>query len=190
LVQTTLISDVPLTIVVEPAFTELELGASVQFQTTLSRTNHVQVTWSPAAGLSCSDCLDPLGQPAENTIYVVRASDTLGTCMALDTVEVRVSACKTMFVPNVFAPDDDGTNDFFTVFGGNCVQRVHELQIFDRWGTKVFARTDFSPNEESLGWDGRVGGRLAPPGVYVYWADLELLGGRLMRFSGTVTLVR
>jgi gliding motility-associated-like protein len=190
LVQTTLILDVPLTIAVEPAFTELELGSSVQFQTTLSRTNHVKVIWSPAAGLSCSDCLDPLGQPVENTIYVVRASDTLGTCTAVDMVEVRVSACKTMFIPNVFAPDDDGTNDFFTVFGGNCVQKVHILQIFDRWGTKVFDRTDFSPNEESLGWDGRVGGRLAPPGVYVYWADLELLGGRLVRFSGTVTLVR
>ena len=77
-----------------------------------------------------------------------------------------------------------------TVFGGVCITQVQAFHVFDRWGSQVFSRTDFLPNIENLGWDGRVGRLIALPGVYVYWADLVLFGGKVERFSGTVTLVR
>ena len=189
-VFTTVITDVPLTLSVTPDFRELALGDSIQLNSLVSRTTHVALSWQPANGLSCADCPDPVAKPSETTTYILIAEDTLGACTAMDTVRIKVLPCKAVFIPNVFSPDDDGFNDYFTVFGGACVAQVQALQIFDRWGSRVFSRTDFLPNIENLGWDGRVGGRIALPGVYVYWADLVLFGGGVVRFSGAVTLVR
>jgi gliding motility-associated-like protein len=166
-VFTTVITDVPLTLSVTPDFTELALGDSIRLNSLVSRTTHVALSWQPATGLSCMDCHDPVAKPSETTTYILIAEDTLGACIAMDTVRIKVLPCKAVFIQNVFSPDDDGFNDYFTVFGGACITQVQALHIFDRWGSRVFSRTDFLPNVENLGWDGRVGGRIALPGVYV-----------------------
>lgn len=39
----------------------------------------------------------------------------------------------------------------------------YELRLFDRWGEEIWSTQD--PNEQ---WDGNIGGKQAPMGVYVY----------------------
>jgi len=46
--------------------------------------------WSPAAGLSCTDCPDPIASPGTTTIYTVVASDTNG-CIASRSIAVSVA---------------------------------------------------------------------------------------------------
>lgn len=45
--------------------------------------------WSPVAGLSCTDCPNPIASPSKTTTYVVRSSAP-GTCDGLDSVVVTV----------------------------------------------------------------------------------------------------
>jgi gliding motility-associated-like protein len=53
-------------------------------------------------------------------------------------------------IPNVFTPNGDGENDYFELSGSNdpCYD-VMEVQIFNRWGKKVFEST-----EAEFQWNG------------------------------------
>ena len=65
---------------------------------------------------------------------------------------------------NVFTPNGDGINDFFSPgFEGNFLGCA-SFQIYDRWG-----KTVFDTNIGQYKWDGRtLGGYDAPEGVYFY----------------------
>jgi len=95
-----------------------------------------------------------------------------------------------VFFPNAFSPNNDGVNDRFAVFGGEELQQVVDLQVFDRWGALVYADRELAPNADADGWDGTVNGRLAPDGVYVYVATLLMDDGVERRRSGSLVLVR
>jgi hypothetical protein len=55
----------------------------------LMATGGVSYQWSPAQGLSCTDCADPVARPFRTTTYVVEVTDEKG-CQASDTVVVNV----------------------------------------------------------------------------------------------------
>ncbi|MDX1942545.1 MAG: gliding motility-associated C-terminal domain-containing protein [Saprospiraceae bacterium] len=95
-----------------------------------------------------------------------------------------------VYIPSAFSPNGDGNNDSFTLFGGDDLVMIKDLQIYDRWGNFVFQNQNFTPNDLSLGWNGRVGDKLAPIGVYVYTALLVMNDGKERRFSKEVVLVR
>jgi gliding motility-associated-like protein len=88
-----------------------------------------------------------------------------------------------VFVPNIFSPNGDGTNDVLYVRGDG----ISEIQflIFSRWGEKIFESTS-----QSTGWDGTHKGRILDPGVYVYSLDITLNNGERIQLKGDVTLVR
>jgi len=65
-------------------------------------------------------------------------------------------------IPNVFTPNGDQINDFFVADG---LTGQWDMNIYDRWGTLVFASEDAS----GAGWDGHnILGLEAGPGVYFY----------------------
>lgn len=55
----------------------------------LNATGAATYTWSPAAGLSCSNCANPLANPQNNTQYIVTGKSVKG-CVARDTIAVDV----------------------------------------------------------------------------------------------------
>jgi PKD repeat protein len=55
----------------------------------LSAEGHPIVSWSPAEGLSCTDCATPIARPTVTTTYTVTVANTAG-CRATDTVTVSV----------------------------------------------------------------------------------------------------
>lgn len=68
----------------------------------------------------------------------------------------------TLYIPNSFTPNGDGLNDVFRIYFNDRITEVN-IEIFDRWGMKLFSSTD--PNFE---WDGKFKGEKLPLGVYVY----------------------
>jgi len=73
--------------------------------------------------------------------------------------------------PNFFTPNGDSTNDKFVVYFTSM--KSIDIKIFNRWGKKVYSVSrsnlgNFESDGEDLGWDGRIGGRMASPGVYYY----------------------
>ena len=100
-------------------------------------------------------------------------------------VDVRIDPLFTIYFPNAFSPNDDGTNDFFAPKGEGF--KSYEFVIFDRWGVEVF-RT-FNPTQT---WDGRAnsGRNISPSGVYNYKVWVKDVFNTEHIYTGMVVLVR
>ena len=107
-------------------------------------------------------------------------------------VTIEVNQQQTVFVPNAFSPNGDGTNDIFTVYGSSDVKRVKSFMVFDRWGELVHIGEDFAPNsiDPNHGWDGTFRGKAMNPAVFVYFAEVELTNGETVIRKGDVTLIK
>jgi len=135
----------------------------------LGDTAHLEATgaaayvWSPATGLSCSNCSSPIASPTVTTTYTVTSTDASG-CSAERIITIIVkNECADFNVPNVLTPNNDGINDDFVV---NVLHSSsYSITIYDRWGKQVFS----SSNPADY-WNGRINGtdNLAPDGTYYY----------------------
>lgn len=63
-------------------------GGSAQINATTM--GGVTYSWSPSAGLSCTNCLNPTASPSTTTNYILTVSDS-SNCMSIDTVTVTVN---------------------------------------------------------------------------------------------------
>ena len=106
--------------------------------------------------------------------YEISVMDIYG---CLITLEYEVGRDTTLFIPNVFTPNNDGYNDEF--FIRNLPPSGTQLYVTNRLGKTVYQTDDY--NEETL-WNG---GDLAD-GVYYY--KLILPGGQ--GYTGWVELWR
>ena len=89
-----------------------------------------------------------------------------------------------VFVPNAFAPSGlEKNREFLPRF--NLPPVMFSMTIINRWGGEVF-----KSNDPELGWDGRVDGRDAPSGTYIYRVDYRFANGEQGQLTGVVTLVR
>ncbi|MBK7304209.1 MAG: gliding motility-associated C-terminal domain-containing protein [Saprospiraceae bacterium] len=174
-----------------PPELQLDLGSEEQLLLTINidPSKIKSVEWSPVAGLSCSDCLNPVAKPLVNTDYTVKVIDENG-CESISLIKVKVKT-PDVYVPNVFAPNGDNIHDRVFVYGpDNEVIKINVFQIFDRWGEKVFEIKNTFPNLPDHGWDGNFKGQKCNPGVYVYWVEVEALNGKKWSLKGDVTLLR
>jgi gliding motility-associated-like protein len=85
------------------------------------------------------------------------------------------------FVPNTFTPNGDGINDVFQPKGVGVIK--YQLDVFDRWGEKIFTSTDFF-----TGWDGTFKGKLCKTDVYAWKILLTNPSGKIKNFEGYVNL--
>lgn len=147
---------------------------------------HVQ--WTPSYGLECDTCLKTYSEPLLTTDYLITVENQLG-CKGTTKTRVIVSD-PNIFIPNVFSPyKQDGFNDFFTIFTGEGVVQINTLQIFTRWGERVFKRDNFPPNIEQLGWNGIHNGLKMNPAVFTYYTVLTLTNGTTIELEGDVSII-
>ncbi|MDX2134822.1 MAG: gliding motility-associated C-terminal domain-containing protein [Saprospiraceae bacterium] len=139
--------------------------------------------FSPECGFFCETKITP----AELT-YALTALDSNG-CVLRDSVTIRVNDNSRVYVPNVFSPQAQEPNDRVYVFTDRSVLRIRQFWIADRWGEIVFQEQDILPNAYSAGWDGTFEGKNMPPGVYLYFLELERIDGSFFTVTGSVTLL-
>jgi gliding motility-associated-like protein len=122
--------------------------------------------------------------PQITTRWVALIGDDGQGCVVRDSVEVETRQTQFLFIPTVFTPDGDGTNDFFTAAARGL---EYQAWIYDRWGNEVatFRHTD-------RGWNGQhQNGGDCPEGVYVYrFRVIDTVDNEEQIRSGTVTLLR
>lgn len=124
------------------------------------------------------------------TVITLDAFDEEG-CRINQEVRIRVDRSNlTLFVPNVFSPNDDGINDYFRFFSTTIVERVENLRIFDRWGNMVFQDLNVLETSNYLGWDGTFNGQKAEVGVYAYTFEASFIDGTKELITGDLTLLR
>ncbi len=166
----------------------IDLGTSTRLN---AQTNQAVPTegllWSPAEGLSCTDCPSPTANPFVSTDYRVTYFTTEG-CAVSDVVRVGVVPTGRVYIPNAFSPNGDGVNDLFQLFPDQSVAEVLSLQVFNRWGGLVFTQDNTA---SSRGWEGLgPDGQPSAAGVYAYTAEVRLLNGDRLRFEGSINLLR
>lgn len=67
----------------------------------------------------------------------------------------------TFYIPTAFTPDNDDFNEVFMPIILDVSK--YQFEIYNRWGNKIF-ETDNTKE----GWNGRINGKVAPDGVYVW----------------------
>lgn len=90
-----------------------------------------------------------------------------------------------LFIPDAFSPDAKGPeeNNTFKILGSKM--KVFEIEIFNRFGEKVFIS-----NDQTISWDGTFKGVNCQQGVYFYKIITKDVENNDRDYSGTVTLIR
>ena len=113
--------------------------------------------------------------------YVLTDSNVCGSHTR--EVTISVTNCKSILsMPNVFTPNNDGSNDLFLPIEIDQVQNT-SISIFNRWGERVYESVNLN-----TGWDGTFNGKLLPHATYFWIITYESTSGEEETLNGTVDL--
>lgn len=166
---------------------EPQNGKDVFFYDQSSGANITQFQWNFGDG-------GVSGEANPTHKYHLRASDNMNVHFAVTnqdgcsddtTIVVPVLDNYAFWVPNSFTPNNDGVNDLFLPRVRDVA--YYQLEIFNRFG-ELF----FSTNNTEDGWDGTLGGKLAPTGVYIWKIQYIKYSDETNKLeqTGTITLIR
>ncbi|CAM1364049.1 hypothetical protein TSEDIMI_260001 [Tenacibaculum sediminilitoris] len=112
--------------------------------------------------------------------YTITVRDARGCEFTLTVKGIYV----TIFIPNLFTPDGDGTNDYWYP---REVEDYHDIRVFvyDRYARNI---AEFKGVVE--GWDGNYEGTPLPSGDYWYTIYYKELSGQEKKVMGHFTLYR
>ncbi|MBX3257851.1 MAG: gliding motility-associated C-terminal domain-containing protein [Chitinophagaceae bacterium] len=115
--------------------------------------------------------------------YVLKGENKCGSL--IDTVTTVTCNTKCVNFPTAFTPNGDGRNEIFRA-GAFCPITKFTLLVYDRFGKKVFETRD-----PARGWDGKINGKRAEEGTYVYLCVYDdFMLKRELTLKGSVTLLR
>lgn len=150
-------------------FTEWQFSATEDFEDVLYRFSETELTYTfNESGTTYVRfvCADSSGECTyEGEVYTVSVGESKLLC------------------PNAFSPhNQDGVNDLWKVSYSSIVS--YDCHIFNRWGKELFHSTN--PAE---GWDGKIGGKFVPSGVYFYVIKAKGADGVTYNLKGDINIV-
>jgi gliding motility-associated-like protein len=113
---------------------------------------------------------------------ILTVSNTEGCFSSHDTTIFVVPDIE-LYIPNAFSPNKDVINPVFRI-EGSYFYREFEMQIFDRWGQRVFYS-----NDPEIGWDGTYDGRRMPEGIYIYSVRIIGTDTKVRNYKGNLHLL-
>lgn len=110
----------------------------VQLQNQSMGATSYQWQWPGGSSTQTNPGFFYTGQDTTLTVTLVAID---GTCAdtATENLKLQISNFKSENIPNVITPNNDGLNDAFCIPGSAGYQDCFQLEIFNRWGTRVFA---------------------------------------------------
>lgn len=154
------------------------LGDSIQLEAT-----GVAITtwdWSPGSELNDSTIFNPIASPIDTTAFILTVYDING-CIDTDTLMVNIIPISDFFIPNLFSPNGDGSNDFWEIpklpYYPNTL-----VTIINREGMEVYRNANYDNS-----WDGKYDGKELPEATYYYYIKLATND---KVYKGAVTILR
>lgn len=120
----------------------------------------------------------------QGTTYVrLLAANDRGECeFQSDTYEIYIGE-SSLKCPNAFSPGaSEGVNDEWKVSYKSIID--FDCQIFDRQGRRMAHLT-----HPSQGWNGKIGGKVAPSGAYYYVIRATGADGKKYKLSGHINII-
>lgn len=189
-------------VVPEPNALFVDLGADLfvqyrdqvelVFESNISIDEMTSLNWFiNGENANCPSC-NSLSLIPENSILVSIVIETENGCEVFDEIFINVNRVRNIYAPNVIRPSSDlgSINSGFTFFGDlETVLMINRLEVFDRWGEKVFEVHEIPPNQPELGWNGAFNSEDAPPGVYLFYGEVLLDNGETESLTGEFILI-
>lgn len=173
--------------VVNAGTAETVLVGSVTQLNATGSSDIVQWLWQPSTYLDCATCPNTKLTPLSDMDYTITVKNN-ESCFASDKIGVKVLCGENLVrIPNAFTPNGDGNNDVFIIKG---IGILKHLTIFDRWGVKVYDRSNIVASNKSTCWDGTMNGNPLPTGTYIYYAEMQCASGASFIQKGSVVLIR
>ncbi len=183
---TVIVTVLPLPTVNISPLPEILLGSQVSINST-SSSDVTAWSWSPSDYLNCTNCSNPKSTPLAEQTYLLTVTNNNG-CTASASVKLKLQCDQSrVFIPGAFSPNGDGKNDVFSIMGMSVVKH---MVIYNRWGTPVYERSNYTATDRFTGWNGTYNGEPLPGGTYAYFAEMQCPAGGLFLKKGTVVLVR
>ncbi len=151
---------------------------------TLNGTVYMNALWTPGASLNDSTIANPVASPLQATVYALLATTDKG-CTARDTVLVNVLPAPFLAPPAAFTPNGDGNHDTWVIKNSEHAH-AYRLQIFDRYGAKVF----LWQGDVYTPWDATFQGKELPDADYYYTLEYTQTDGVNQAIQGAVTIIR
>lgn len=168
-----------------------DFGDTIRLSYLYAGTNNIpdSTVWKLDGQVLCTNCAELRLQADLAGTITLEAYDERG-CVEIRSISFIVIRERDVYIPNIFSPNGDNINDFFTLFTDADLEEIAVMEIFTRWGELVFRKEHFQPNDPQAGWDGTFRGDRLNPGVYVYRIEV-IYGDKLQNsFAGDVTLIR
>jgi hypothetical protein len=104
-------------------------------------------------------------------------------------VNIGFVDCEKIYIPNAISPNGDNINDVFYIQddGQNSITQILKLEIFSRWGNRVFSVQNLLPNDPTFGWSPAPS---IPVGVYTFYTEVLFKNGEKRLKSGDFLIVR
>lgn len=148
-----------------------------------ANSGFIDYRWSPTYGLNNPFIKNPVAVLDKDMTYTLLAT-TAAKCTATASINIKVFRGPEIYVPNSFTPNGDGLNDVLKPIPVGLVE-FHYLKIFNRFGQLLFTITD-----PSKGWDGRINGKEADYGTFIWIGEgIDYKGNLIMR-KGATTIIR
>ena len=143
-------------------------------------------SWTNSGDIIDSDkmILEPSVIISRPTLFKITGT-TKEECTVSDSILIKLA--NPVIPIKAFTPNGDGKNEKWLIESADFYDV--QVQIFNRWGEKVFSEEDYKGNE----WDGTYynNGRNLPIGTYYYVIIVNgTKGNKIGPFTGTVTIVR
>lgn len=135
--------------------------------------------WSPNMSIDDITLIQPLVNPTENIMYTLHAASNQGCGSSTD--DVNVTVIKTIEIPNVFSPNNDGINDTWAI-NNISVYNAADVSVFNRYGQKVFTSRGYY-----IPWNGNYNGQPLPIGTYYYIISIKT---PTLNYQGSITIIR
>jgi len=114
-------------------------------------------------------------------------SDTTNCC--IDAPLVQVVGNGTLFIPNIFTPDNDGINDLFQIVADTGIARIDSFEIRNiQTDSLLFFNENIHDITPVNGWDGLVNDTIVPA-QYTYTISVISTDSVKSRFVGYVCCV-
>lgn len=173
----------------------INLGEDFSFNMIISDPSSLvqAIDWYSNADIQCEEfneenyCIRLSGTATQNDLITIMAT-LINGCTYEYMIPIEVEIKTDLYIPNIFSPNGDGTNDVFTFQDNAPILEIISFTIYDRWGNSIHNQNNIQPLSFE-GWDGRYNNQFVQPGVYIYSFSVVLINGQTKQFFGDLTIV-